>query len=366
MPKTRTQDLLKLLWYTTLADYVTAIAWSPDGAWLAASSAAGEVMRYDAKTSEATVLQEAQGESVDALAISADGACLAAGGQSGTVWIWRLDGGTPILVTTLEHPRAWIDRLQWNPHHPELAFSLGRYAQVWDAATQAVITTLNFESSSVLDLAWHPQGDRLSIAGNQNVKTWRRQDWDDDPIVREIGGASGAIAWSPDGTYLASGNNDRSVLVWEEDNPYPWQMQGFPGKVRQLAWSMLQQSIGAPLLASISGEGVVVWTKEKGHDLSVGWNPQMLDAHRGIVRAIAFQPYSLLLASAADDGWLCLWHKGSRLIQTLQGAPAGFSCLAWNPAGGAFAKGMAKAIAAGGSRGELLMWTETTQGKGFG
>ena len=356
MPRTKTQNLFKLQWHQTLSDYVTAISWSPDGAWLAATSAAGEVVRYEVKTGETTVLQEARGESVDALAISADGIFLAAGGQAGTVWIWRLEGRTPTLVTTLEQPRAWIDRLQWNPHHPELAFSLGHYAQVWDATIQSAIATLNFESSSVLDLAWHPQGDRLSVSGNQSIKTWQRQDWYDDPTVREIGGASGAIAWSPDGSYLASGNNDRSVLVWEEDIPYPWYMQGFPGKVRQLAWSMPQTAVGAPLLASISCEGVVVWTKDR--DPSVGWNARVLDLHQGIVRAIAFQPQSLFLASAAEDGYLYLWHKGSRLTQTLEGAPAGFSCLAWNPSGGA--------IAAGGSRGEVLVWTETTKGKGFG
>lgn len=356
MPKSKTRDLLELLWHQTLSDYVTAIAWSPDGAWLAASSAAGEVVRYDAKTGETTALQKAKGESVDALAISADGAFLAAGGQSGTVWIWRLDGDTPTAIATLEYPRAWVDRLQWNPRHPELAFGFGRYAQVWDAATQAVVTTLNFESSSVLDLAWHPQGDRLSLGGNQSLKIWQRTDWNDDPTVRYTGGASGAIAWSPDGSYLASGNNDRSVLVWEEDIPYPWSMQGFPGKVRQLAWSISKAALGAPLLASISGESIVAWAKDR--DPSIGWNSQVLDLHQGMVRAIAFQPQSLLLASAAEDGCLCLWHKASRLAQILQGAPAGFSCLAWSPWGGA--------IAAGGHRGEVLVWTETTKRKGSG
>ena len=123
------------------------------------------------------------------------------------------------------------------------------------------------------------------------------------------------------------------MLVWEDGNPYPWRMQGCPGKVRQLAWSMPKTAIGAPLLASISGEDVVVWTKD--HDPSVGWNPKVLDAHQGIVRAIAFQPQSLLLASAAEDGCLYLWHKGSRLAQMLQEVSAGFSCLAWNPQGGA-------------------------------
>ena len=357
MPRTKTQDRFKLRWQQTLSDYVTAIAWSTDGTWLVASSAAGEIVRYEANTGETTVLQAAQGESVDALTISADGVFLAAGGQAGTVWIWRLDGSTPDRVMALEHPRTWIDRLQWHPQQPELAFSLGRYVQVWDAPTQSIITTLNFESSSALDLAWHPQGNRLSVSGNQSIKTWQRQDWDNDPIVQEIGGAGEAIAWSPDGTYLASGNNDCSVLVWEDSNPlYPWRMRGFPGKVRQLAWSMAKTAIGAPLLASISGESVVVWTKDG--DPSVGWHPQMLDAHQGIVRAIAFQPQSLLLASAAEDGCLYLWHQGSHLAQMLQDVPTGFSCLAWNPQG--------DAIAAGDSHGDVLVWAKSMARKGFG
>ncbi|MEL7476755.1 MAG: hypothetical protein AAGJ55_11085, partial [Cyanobacteria bacterium J06555_12] len=87
MPKSNRQKLFKRLWQTTLSDYVTAIAWSPDGSWLFTSSAAGEVVRHNKDTGDTTALLEAQGESVDALAISADGAFLAAGGQSGTVWI---------------------------------------------------------------------------------------------------------------------------------------------------------------------------------------------------------------------------------------------------------------------------------------
>lgn len=356
MPRTKTRSLFKLLWKNTLSDYVTAIAWSPDGTWLAASSAAGEVVQYEVKTGETTVLQEVQGESVDALTMSADGQFLAAGGQAGTVCLWRLEGRTATPIATLEHPRAWIDCLQWNPQHPELAFSFGRYVQVWDAPTQSVIATLNFESSSVLDLAWHPHGDRLSVSGHPHIKTWRRQDWDDDPTVLETGGASEAIAWSPDGIYFASGNSDCSVLVWEDGNSRAWHMTDFPGKVRQLAWSMPTLTGGVPRLASISSQSIVVWAKDDNP--YVGWNPQLLDAHQSVLSAIAFQPKSRLLASAAEDGFIHLWHEGSRLAQTLQDASAEWSCLAWSNSG--------EAIAAGNSQGEVLVWTERTSGKGFG
>lgn len=69
---------------------------------------------------------------------------------------------------------------------------------------------------------------------------------------------------------------------------------------------------------------------------------------QGMLRAIAFQPGSQLLASAAEDGLLYLWEQGSQLVQTLQTEPADFSCLAWSHSGGA--------IAAGNSQGEVLGW----------
>jgi WD40 repeat protein len=352
MPK----PLLTLSWQTLLADYVTSLDWFPDGARLAGCSAAGEVVVFDARTGASVVLQGKRGASVDAISISADGQFLAAGGQDGTVRIWQMAGNAPTLVAELENPRVWVDCLQWHPHRPDLAVGLGRYAQVWDAVAQDVVTTLNFEASSVLDLAWHPSGNFLLLAGNQSVKTWGREDWDGDPQVRETGGASGAIAISPHGQYLASGNNDRTLLVWEWENPYPWQMQGFPGKVRQLAWSTTKAQGGAPLLASTSAENVVVWTKAESE--AQGWTSQVLDLHSGVVRAIAFQPQSTLLATAAEDGWVCLWQKATQAAQILEGAKDGFSTLAWSPQG--------KYLAAGGCGGEVMLWAKAMAGKGFG
>jgi WD40 repeat protein len=221
MSTLKTRNLLQPAWQAIMSDYVTAIAWTPDQARLAACSACGEVILYDGKTGAPTVLQAAQGQSIDVLAISHDGQFLAAGGQAGVLSIWEIQGNFPHLLTQLEHFRVWLDCLAWNPRYPELAFGLGRYVQVWDGLTQSVITTLNFEDSSVLDLAWHPQGQYLSVSGNQSVKTWERNQWDNDPQIRETGGASVAIVWSPDGNYLASGNSDYSLLLWEQDNRDP-------------------------------------------------------------------------------------------------------------------------------------------------
>jgi WD40 repeat protein len=325
----------------TLSDYVTALAWSPQGKTLAATSAAGEVVLWN--DGDLITLQTGNGKSVDCVAFSADGKFLAVGGQDGQVKIWQGNE----LIATLENSPAWVDKLAWNHTSNQLAFSLGRYVQVWDADQREILVTLNFDNSSVLGIDWRSDGQYLAVCGYQGVKIWHKQNWDEEPYFLSMPTVSVAMAWSPDGKFLASGNMDRSVTVLEWENPDPWVMRGFPGKIRQLAWSEATTPLGAPILASSSVEGIVVW--EKLEDDSLGWEARVLTNHMDVINAIAFAPQSFLLASAAADGLLCLWQEAKQVCQILTGVNAGFSTLAWHPQG--------KILAAGGEQGELLIWS---------
>jgi len=348
---------LNSVWRGAVAEYVTAIAWMPRQLALFVATGAGELQHIAPQTGTIQTLQTPQESSIDCLALSPDGQFLAAGGQDGTVQVWRLTGAIAELVTTLEHPATWVDQLAWSSTGNQLAFNLGRYVQVWDVATDAIVTTLNFEASTVLGMAWHPTKPLLALCGSQGAKVWDGTDWDEEPVPLAIPSASVAIAWSPDGRYIADGNLDNTLTVIEWAMPQsPWMMRGFPAKVRQVAWSDPLTAAGAPLLAACSANAIAVW--ERDQDESVGWANQILEDHEGIVRAIAFQPGTMLLASAAEDGWVCLWDKAQKLMQVLDGAPSGFSCLSWHPQG--------RYLAAGGQAGEVLVWGQPAPGKGFG
>jgi WD40 repeat protein len=329
------------------------MSWSPDGKWLAIASGAGEIRLLNVVNRQTIAIEPAADRSIDCLEFSYDGQFLAAGGQNGQVKVWRISPElmTAAPVKVLEHSRTWVEHLAWSPTRNELAFSLGRYVQVWDMAAQEIVATLPFETSSVLAIAWHPQGEALAVSGHLAVKIWSR-DWHSDPKVQELAAAGLAITISHNGQYLAVGSLDNTLMVWGWASPHPWRMTGFAGKVRHLAWAT-QSS--APLLAAASGTDLIIWRKRATDE--AGWTSRALELHQRKIVALAFQPGSLLLASAAEDGRVILWAKAKQLGQILDGVAQGFSSLAWSPQG--------NLLAAGGQQGEWLIWAQSDRGKGF-
>lgn len=342
-------DSFELYWRGNLSDYVTALTWSPTVECLAISSAAGDIALW--QDTDLVTLQAGRSDStVSCLGFSADGQYLAAAGQQGDVMIWRVQApGQPPIV--LPNPSCWIDQLSWHPVNPWLAFATGSQVQVWEVPQTQPLTQLDFAKSSVLSLAWHPDGQLLAVSGHTGVRVWSCDNWQTEPEFIEVPGASLSVAWSLDGRYLASGNLDRTLTVVSWGNPPPWLMQGFPGKVRQVSWAATADE--SPLLvAAACLDGVTVWQRQGN-----GWESRVLQQHSHTVSAIAFHPTTHLLASAAQDGQLCLWQNATKLQQTLKGVISGFSTAKWHPTG--------TYLAAGGDQGEILIWKPVSRGKGF-
>ena len=327
----------KLRWQATLDECVTAIAASD--AALAATSAAGELALWSWHDGDCWWRSRQDG-SLSSLAFSKDGRWLAVGGQSGCVRAHAITERDVVSQTIAVEPAtAWIDRLAWNPAIPQLAFNVNQRACIWDAASEQIVAELDFADSSVLGLAWHPHGTHLAVCGHTGTKVWDARDWQAEPYLLQVPGASLQAAWSPDGRFLAAGNFDRTLSVLQWSSPPPWLIQGFPAKVRQVAWMPDSQR-----LAAACTEGIAMWQWERGDWAARG----VLQGHNGIVRGIAFHPTLGQLASAGEDGRVCLWRDAKARAQTLQGPPTGCTGLIWHPQEGA--------IAAGGQQGEIYLW----------
>ena len=317
---------LKKQWQTELDDYVTAIVWSETGQYLAASSAAGEINLWS-DVQKQCLINIRQNQAINCLGFSADSRYFAAAGQAGEVLIWDLENiaASPI---TLSYPGIWIEQLAWHPQLNLLAFTIDRSIHIWAEASQSVERTIDFSESSVFDLAWHPQGTFLAACGHTGTKVWKTQAWEEEPYLLAVPGASLSAAWSDDGRYLAAGNYDRTLSLLAWDNPPPWLMQGFPGKVRKVIWCQGKKSKEPLALVAACLEGITVWRYSAQRK---NWESRVLEQHQGFINSLAFYPAHNVLASTGNDGQVCLWYQQEKLIQTLVMSEMGCSCLAWHP-----------------------------------
>jgi len=333
-----------------LSEYITDLVWSSDGNLLAIVTAGGELAIWQSE--KLTILINQNNYSLNCLGFSADGQWLAAAGQEGKVFLWRLNSDRFDLFTVLEYKRTWIDSLVWHPVENLLAFAVNRQVKIWDCdnlerLNQSAIADLNFRNSSVFNLAWHPMGDLLAASGHGGVKVWQRENWEQIPYLLQVPGAGLDCAWSSDGNYLASGNLDRTISLLHWQNPPPWLMQGFPGKISQVNWS---NDPDKPLLAAACQEGISIWQQQKNK-----WHSYILQ-HQKTVKAIAFSPNSSLLVSTGEDSNISLW-QGKKLVQTLNTEKKNFTSLAWHP--------QERYLAAGGQKGELFIYQNSLSGQGF-
>ncbi|MEM8716676.1 MAG: WD40 repeat domain-containing protein, partial [Cyanobacteria bacterium P01_G01_bin.4] len=191
--------LVELQVHRSLSEYITALVWAPVGHKLAIASAAGEVVLWQDLRQEdvqETILQTASDTSIDTLGFSGDGQWLAAAGQTGEVMIWRLAADSPEQVETLPRCSTWIDRLQWHPHQPWLAYNGSKAVHIWDADQGETLATLELPAT-VQDLAWSPDGTHLAVSAQQRVHIWETSRWRSPQYEWELTAVSQNLQWSP-------------------------------------------------------------------------------------------------------------------------------------------------------------------------
>lgn len=85
-------------WRSGTEDYVNALAWSPDGRFLASASVGGPISLFDASTGEEWYTLSGHGFGTSSLSWSPDGEPLASAGQDGKVRLWDPYRGEERLV----------------------------------------------------------------------------------------------------------------------------------------------------------------------------------------------------------------------------------------------------------------------------
>ena len=255
-------------------------------------------------------------------------------GLDNTVFLWKasdrsivdlctIPGGADAHVTSV----AWVEK---GGKTLAVGSSLG-VLQIWDVETKKLLRSMSGHDGRVSSLAWN---QHLISSGSSNGMIINFDVRAEAPLIsswnqhtREVC----QLAWSPDGTTLASGSNDDTVCIWDVNaatcSKPRLQFTNHVAAVKALAWSPHERN----LLASGGGSAdhcIKFWNIQSGSLLDSIQTP-------GQVCSLKWNPHAKEILSSHGYGSnsLCLWkYPSMAMVQKFNNGARGLY-LATSPDG---------------------------------
>jgi WD40 repeat protein len=352
--------------------YVYGLCWSPDGRYVASAGSFDATARlWEARTGMPLRVLKGHKGYVHHVAWSPDGrTVVAAGGQSGFVTWWDAADAREIRTVETGKPTTGV---VWSPDGKLLACSGNEFGvMLWDEDGKKA-ASWKPEGNDGLALSWSPDSKRLAIGGKMDASLWEA---DGGKKVRTFAGATGTVAFSPDGKRLLTASGGPTVVAWDVESGKQvgslgtgasivrwlpggdrivcahsagvsvWSTDG-PRQILAMDITMLTPltwRAGRPALAILAGTQPVLWDASSGKVLHT-FTP--LPAG---ISATAWSPDGKTLACACADGKLRLLDAAAgKELSALEGHKGPVSAVAWSPDG--------KTLASGGTDKTVRLWT---------
>jgi len=289
----RAKEIRSLL--TGHSDFVTALAWSPDGTQLASGSLDHTVRLWNLATQQTTVTYTGHQQGVLTVAWSRDGKLLASGGKDADVQIWDTMGS---LKQTVSNLGTQVRDLAWSADSSSLfagAQGLGlREITLGKSTTTPILSGERAVGSTVAvsaDGKHLATGNDLGAVSIFELPTLKRV-----TTYRSHTLAIRSLAWSPDNTQLALVSIEARLLVLNALTGATLHTLTHDSVVNGAAW----EPAGSGRLATATKSGnVYVWNVPNETHIVYG-------GHRGPASAIAWGAQGL--ASGALDYSILIWN----------------------------------------------------------
>ena len=256
-------------------------------------------------------------------------------GESDAVVEFEYDGDIPSFPgLSLSFPVAHWIRVQ-------VVDSEGNIARVEFLLAEVSphqIATLEGHTDGVAAVSFSPDGSLLASGSSDGtILLW---DMRSRERVATLGHTDGvaAVSFSPDGALLASGLGDRTVLLWDVATREQVATLGHRFWVNAVSFS----PDGTLLASGLWHRTVLLW------DVATREQVATLEGHTNVVYSVSFSPDGALLATGGWDGMVILWDVLTREKIIAFGHTDAIRSVSFSPDG--------TTLAAGGEDGTILLW----------
>lgn len=288
---------------------VRTVAFSPDGTYLAGRSSGtvteSFVKLWDLKTGAGNLSLVGQPHNLELTLFHPNGQSLA-------------------LVTNIESEQSVWTMWDWHASQDMLSFSSGDCSMSSIAVSQDGYYLAGSCEDGTVRL-WDTR-----IAWWDLLRRWPTRE------VRSFTGhyeRIASIAFSPDGTFLASGSADNTIKLWDvQTGDLIHTFSGHADEVRSVAF----RADGRYVVSGSKDKTVKIW------DVDTGKAVRTFPGHTDEVTSAAFRPDGWYVVSGSWDGTITIWDvRTGKAIRTFSGHTGGIFSVAFSPDGWYLASGSA-------------------------
>ena len=272
---------------------VPAVAFGPDGKTVAGEIEQGGIKSWDVRTGEVKKSIAADAETGTVAAISSDGSTVAEVSSEQEVRVWNVASGAHTVVPLASRD---VTAVSLSADGKTLAIAVANGISIIDTARPTIRHQINTSGISISSVVLSADGARVAGATDSVVNVWATND---GRLLTKIAISGASALQFKSSDQIAVGSKAGTVSIWNVANA----SSSFEAKKHDSAVNAIVFSPDGTLMATGGDDRIaIIW------DLGFGKPRRTLKGHDLAITSLSFSPDATRLAVGSGNASVVLWR----------------------------------------------------------